>query len=136
MAHWKIQNTISGAVLGIYEADSKQAALEKMAQKAGYASYAALEEEIPSKDGEMLVTLVKRALVSETLGSYGQRLAKELGATECTEVGRYNFNDSPDGWIVGYLIHGKQYDFKYISDNADGLGEDEDGFDEAWKKLT
>lgn len=50
---YTIENRRSAVVLGVYEADSPQEALDKMAQDAGYESYAALCEEVP---GELVVT--------------------------------------------------------------------------------
>lgn len=56
MAMWKIENTLSGVVLGIYEGATTDSALDACAADAGYESYAALEAESPSKPGEIKVT--------------------------------------------------------------------------------
>jgi hypothetical protein len=56
MNKYQITNTISGVDLGIYEGNDCAEALDAMAQEAGYADYDALNEEIPAKNGEILVT--------------------------------------------------------------------------------
>lgn len=53
---YQIENTISGLVLGVYEASSSGEALELMAREAGYESYQAAQEVVPAAPGEILVT--------------------------------------------------------------------------------
>ena len=53
---YQIENTRSGFFFGIYEADSKEHALDLMAQDVGYKDYADLNEEVPAAPGEILVT--------------------------------------------------------------------------------
>lgn len=67
-------------------------------------------------------------LVSETLGANGNRIAQLLNATHCTRVGSTEDH-------TAYILHGQAYDFRWIEDNADGVGEDEDGFDALWAHL-
>lgn len=56
MVRYEIQNTITGLVLGVYDADSEEEALEAMARDAGYESAAAAAVVAPTKPGEILVT--------------------------------------------------------------------------------
>ena len=58
MALYRIENTRSGVVLGEYEGDTAENALDTMARDAGYADYAACCEVAPVADGEILVTLL------------------------------------------------------------------------------
>ena len=50
---YKIENTTSGLIMGIYEADSEKAALDAMARDAGYDDYADLDEQTPARPGEI-----------------------------------------------------------------------------------
>lgn len=59
MTKYLIENTRSGIILGEYQADSKEAALDAMARDAGYADYAEAQEVAPAGDGEILVTEVE-----------------------------------------------------------------------------
>lgn len=52
---YQIENTSSGIILGVYEASSKEEALDLMAREAGYASYEEAQEAAPSRPGEILV---------------------------------------------------------------------------------
>ena len=54
---YEISNTISGADLGGYEAESEEHALDLWAQDAGYADYAEAQRVAPAKPGEIKVTL-------------------------------------------------------------------------------
>ena len=58
MAKFQIENTISGGVLGIYEAETGQEALDIMAVDAGYRDYEEAQTIAPSKVGEILVTKI------------------------------------------------------------------------------
>lgn len=53
---FQIENTASGIVLGIYEGENEETALDALARDAGYTSYLALCQEIPARDGEIAVT--------------------------------------------------------------------------------
>lgn len=55
MARYQISNTVSGAVLGEYEAEDEQGALDALARDAGYESHAAACEVVPTKPGELAV---------------------------------------------------------------------------------
>ncbi len=61
---YAIENTISGLVIGIYEADSEEEALDKMAQDAGYRDYYDLNERIEADPGEIEVYEVGHENVS------------------------------------------------------------------------
>lgn len=58
MAVYRIADNISGTILGDYEGDTPDDALDAMARDAGYADYAAACEAAPAKEGEISVTLV------------------------------------------------------------------------------
>lgn len=58
MATYRIENTISGVVLGEYAGDTPEQALDAMARDAGYSDYAEACEVAPVKDGEIRVTEV------------------------------------------------------------------------------
>lgn len=53
---YRIENTRSGLVLGTYEAASEAQALDRLADAAGYGSYADLREQVPAQPGEIVVT--------------------------------------------------------------------------------
>ena len=58
MTTYRIENTISGVVLGAYEGDTPEQALEAMAHDAGYTSYFQACMVAPVREGEILVTEV------------------------------------------------------------------------------
>lgn len=75
-----------------------------------------------------------RKQISETLGSYANRIAKDIGATECEYVG-----DHPDfeGNVCGYILYAANGDkIRYISDEGEGSFDNEEGFDEEWEKIV
>ena len=53
MKSWKIENLISGVCLGIYQAETAESALDKMAREAGYDDYATLQKVVPVEDHEI-----------------------------------------------------------------------------------
>jgi hypothetical protein len=55
MTTFRIENTISGVVLGDYEGATEAEALDAMARDAGYSDYAACCEVAPVKEGEISV---------------------------------------------------------------------------------
>lgn len=56
MMTYTIENTASGVVLGTYEAESAEAALDAMARDAKYANYAACCAEVPAAEDEIVVS--------------------------------------------------------------------------------
>lgn len=58
MKHYRIENTISGADLGTYYADSVREALDLQARVVGYTDYAELDRIVPAEEGEILVSPV------------------------------------------------------------------------------
>ncbi len=55
MKKFEISNRNSGLVLGTYEGDTKQDALDAMARDAGYADYASIPAEAGTED-DLIVT--------------------------------------------------------------------------------
>jgi hypothetical protein len=55
MTTYRIENMISGVILGDYEGATEAEALDAMARDAGYADYAALCNVVPVKDGEISI---------------------------------------------------------------------------------
>ncbi len=52
---YQIENAISGLTIGIYEAESEDEALDKMAQDAGYKDYDDLNSQIEADPGDIEV---------------------------------------------------------------------------------
>lgn len=60
MKLWRIENTISGAILGEYEGATAEEALDTMAREAGYRTYAECDRVAPSRPGEIRVVEVRQ----------------------------------------------------------------------------
>ena len=56
---YRIENTHSAVILGEYDADSAEHALDLWAQDAGYRDSADVEAQFPSHPGEILVTNIQ-----------------------------------------------------------------------------
>jgi hypothetical protein len=52
---YKIENTISGVVLGVYWGNTPEEALDALAHEAGYRDYAHMCEVAPARPGEISV---------------------------------------------------------------------------------
>ncbi|MHB8180083.1 MAG: hypothetical protein ACYDDR_04570 [Acidithiobacillus ferrivorans] len=52
---YQIENTHSGVVLGVYDAETPAQALDLMAQDAGYKDYADAQKVVPAKPGEIAI---------------------------------------------------------------------------------
>ncbi len=59
MTRYQIENTASGIILGVYEANSENEALDAMARDAGYEDYTAANAVYATKHGEIVVTTVE-----------------------------------------------------------------------------
>ena len=56
MKKYQIENTNSAVIFGVYEAESKEMALEELAKDAGYATYAEAYDAFSVHEEELLVT--------------------------------------------------------------------------------
>lgn len=60
MKKFLIGNARSGLVFGVYEAPDEAGALDTLAREAGYASYEAMNEDVPADPGEIeIVEIIK-----------------------------------------------------------------------------
>ena len=74
MKKWSIENRVSGVELGVYEGETREAALDAMARDAGYRDYA---EACEVSAGELTVTpATDIELIIERFneGAYGYRI--------------------------------------------------------------
>ncbi len=55
MAHYEIQNANTAYVLGVYEGETEEEALDAMARDAGYQDYASIAEQQGQADEDDLV---------------------------------------------------------------------------------
>jgi hypothetical protein len=55
MTKYQIENTKTGVFLGVYEGADEAAALDAMAQDAGYVDYADVTAQMPVEEGEIAV---------------------------------------------------------------------------------
>ena len=83
---YRIENTISGVVLGDYEGASPADALDLMAREAGCANYAALCEEVPARPGEISVTLVECIDRQECLDAEDEDDARYIVTSRATSA--------------------------------------------------
>ena len=65
MTRYEITSLLSGVVLGVYDAADEAAALDLMAQDAGYVDYAHACDVAPVKEGEIIVTIWDDAAAKE-----------------------------------------------------------------------
>lgn len=59
MNRYQIENTVSGVILGVYEGETPEQALDAMARDAGYTDHAEAETVAPTVPGELRVTIVR-----------------------------------------------------------------------------
>lgn len=62
MARYRISSNISSAVLGIYDGEDEQSALDAMARDAGYKDHAEVEREVGTQPGELLVERISHSV--------------------------------------------------------------------------
>lgn len=65
MPKFLIENTLSSVTLGCFEAETPAEALDALARDAGYRDRAHLENEVPSKEGEIAVTEIEAVTQAE-----------------------------------------------------------------------
>src|SRR5690606_14698768 len=75
MTRYQIHNRTSGHILGVWEAESPDTALDAMAREAGYRDYADCQEQVPADDGEIVVTEIPNNILihRDRLPEYGER---------------------------------------------------------------
>ena len=64
MNFYQIENTASGVILGTYKAETEAAALDLMAQEAGYRDYAEANIVAPAEQAEIAITMVNRTPIA------------------------------------------------------------------------
>ncbi len=106
MAMYRITNTISGTVLGLYPGESEQEALDAMARDAGYEDHEAACKVAPVKDGELAVVPMEGTLC----------LARDVWAIGIHGV---TGQETEEGWLAeGTLVK----DFILIDPDSGELG--------------
>lgn len=86
MQTYRITNSKSGMDLGTFQAKDQQGALEAFAREAGYSTYAEACEEHPVAEGEMVVTEVEDASISDEQIEALRRDAGEAGDLEMVAI--------------------------------------------------
>lgn len=104
---YKIKNTHTGMVIGIFAADTETKALDTMAKEAGYRSYDHLQATVPAKEGEIEVTDITQTIAdvfhshieeSDSLAELREALvqADQYAKTHETDVSElYDATDLP-----------------------------------------
>lgn len=87
---YTITNTVSGATLGTYEAESRIGALDAMAREAGYSDHAYACEAAPVAAGELVVSEAPRVEITLSSAALGD---------EADEA----FFDKWAGWVAEHV---------------------------------
>lgn len=88
---FQIENTTSGVILGVYEGETPEQALDAMARQAGYADHAAACEVAPAQAGEIVATEVARILA--TTDNDGEHI------NEGADIVAFDTREQAEAWL-------------------------------------
>jgi hypothetical protein len=102
MPRFIIHNTISGHCFGLYDAESKENALDVLARDAGYDDYADMNSVTPAQDGEIFVEEIderRRGYLNreQAIARVGERAVCDVEQWQPEPTGRVGYNGKRHG---------------------------------------